>query len=167
MILLALLALLVAELYVLVLVGQAVGVLLAILLLLATSTLGGYLVRWAGGSAQRKLAEAMQADREPSKEVANGLLIMFGGALLILPGFVTDAMGLLLIFPPTRALARGTLVGLVLKRMTGPMGPVVGLGGLGMRAHQHRTAHRDTDHVIDGEVVDERPAERDDREDPG
>jgi UPF0716 protein FxsA len=98
------------ELYVIIQVGQAIGVWWTIALLLADSLLGSALMRSQGRSAWRRFQEAVQAGRLPHREVADGVLVIFGGALLLTPGFVTDVFGLFLLLPPTRALVRGTLI---------------------------------------------------------
>jgi len=111
-----------AELAVIIEVGQAIGVPLTILILLADSVLGGILLRAQGRAAWRRLREAMRAGRVPHREVLDGALVIFGGALLLTPGFLTDIVGLLLLIPPTRAVAR-RIVGRVLARRV-VMGPV-------------------------------------------
>ena len=99
-----------AELYVIWQVGGLIGILPTLVLLLAASILGGLLLRAQGRAAWRRFVAALQTGRPPAREVADGALILFGGALLLTPGFITDALGLALLVPPTRALVRGTLV---------------------------------------------------------
>ena len=95
------------ELYVIVeVVGEALGAPLTILLLAADSVLGSLLLRSQGRSVWRRFTEANAAGRLPHREVLDGVLVIFGGAFLITPGFVTDIVGLLLLLPPTRAVAR-------------------------------------------------------------
>jgi UPF0716 protein FxsA len=97
------------ELYVIVEVGGLIGVLPTLALLLAMSLLGAALLRHQGRGAWRRFNEAIAERRFPGREVADGLLITLGGALLLTPGFITDAVGLLLLLPPTRAIARRLL----------------------------------------------------------
>jgi len=108
--LLALLALFIvvplAELYVILKVGDAIGALWTILLLAADSVLGSLLLRAQGRSVWRRFNETMAAGRVPHRELIDGVLIVFGGAFLITPGFLTDIVGLLLLLPPTRAVIR-------------------------------------------------------------
>lgn len=104
-----------AELYVIIQVGQAIGLLPTILVLLADSILGSLLLRSQGRSVWRRFSEAVQAGRIPHREALDGALVIFGGALLLTPGFLTDVVGLLLLIPPTRSWAR-RLVLVVLKR---------------------------------------------------
>lgn len=96
----------IAELFVAIEIANAIGVLLTVLLLIAGWPLGVWLVRAEGRAAWRRLRAAVAADRPPAREVLDGALVMAGGALLIVPGFITDAIGLVLLAPPTRALAR-------------------------------------------------------------
>ncbi len=100
----------VAELAVIWQVGGLIGILPTIALLLAASIAGGVLLRSQGRAAWRRFMEALQAGRPPAREVADGTLIVFGAALLLTPGFLSDILGLVLLAPPTRALVRGTLV---------------------------------------------------------
>lgn len=98
------------ELYVLIQVGQAIGVWQTILLLIADSILGTWLMRSQGRAAWRRFNEAMAAGRVPGREVLDGALVILGGAFLLTPGFITDIFGLFFLLPPTRAIARRTLV---------------------------------------------------------
>ena len=116
-----------AELAVIIEVGQAIGVPLTIAILLADSVLGGILMRAQGRAAWRRLQEAMGAGRMPHREVLDGVLVVFGGALLLTPGFLTDVVGLLLLIPPTRAIARRIAGRLLARRV------VVGVVGRGRR----------------------------------
>jgi UPF0716 protein FxsA len=73
---------------------------LAIVLL--TGVLGAWLVRWQGMGVLRDLQRAQDEMRDPVSPLAHGALILLGGFLLILPGFFTDSLGLLLMIPPLR-----------------------------------------------------------------
>ena len=97
----------VAELYVIIQVGQAIGVLPTIALLLLDSVLGAALLRSQGRAAWRRFNEALSLGRVPAREVFDGAMVILGGAFLITPGFITDVIGLLLLIPPTRRLFRG------------------------------------------------------------
>jgi UPF0716 protein FxsA len=105
------------ELYVIIQVGQEIGALWTIAILVADSILGSLLLRAQGRSAWRRFNAALSAGRPPAREVLDGVLIVFGGALLLTPGFATDVGGLLLLIPPTRALIRGVLVRRLAKRV--------------------------------------------------
>jgi UPF0716 protein FxsA len=98
------------ELYVILKVGDAIGVLWTILLLAADSVLGSLLLRAQGRSVWRRFNNALAEGKMPHREVIDGVLVIFGGAFLITPGFVTDFIGLLLLLPPTRAIIRRGVV---------------------------------------------------------
>ena len=105
------------ELYVIIQVGQEIGALWTIAILVADSILGSLLLRAQGRSAWQRFNAALSAGRPPAREVLDGVLIVFGGALLLTPGFATDIAGLLLLIPPTRAVIRGVLVRRLAKRV--------------------------------------------------
>jgi UPF0716 protein FxsA len=109
--LLALLILLpVAELYVLIRVGEWIGALPTILALIAASVVGALLVRAEGRRAWLRFQKALAAGRIPARETFDGFLILTAGALLITPGFLTDVFGVVLLLPPTRAMVRWVLM---------------------------------------------------------
>jgi len=116
----------IAELYLIIQVGEAIGVLPTLALLLADALLGSLLLRHQGRGAWRRFNAALAERRLPGKEVADGLLIVVGGTLLLAPGFLTDIVGLFLLIPPTRAIARS-----VLRRFTVGRFTVVGMPGRG------------------------------------
>jgi UPF0716 protein FxsA len=152
----------IAELYVIIQVGQLIGVVPTLVLLLADAMLGSMLLRHEGRGAWRRFNEALAARRFPGKEVVDGVLIVIGGTLLLTPGFLTDVFGLLLLIPPTRAIARR-----VLKRFTIGRFAVVGMtsGGPGpFRAPSGPGTRPSRDYDLDAtaeEVPD--PTERDPR----
>ena len=113
----------IAELAVIIQVGEAIGVWWTIAILIADSILGSVLMRAQGRAAWRRFTDAMQAGRVPAREVLDGALVMFGGLLLLTPGFITDILGLLLLVPPTRALVRAVLARRLMKRMVVSMTP--------------------------------------------
>ncbi len=114
----------IAELAVLIQIGQLIGVWWTIALLIADAVLGSLLARSQGRLAWRRFNEALQAGRMPAREVMDGALVLFGGALLLTPGFLSDILGVLLLLPPTRALLRAVLVrrfaGRMVASMSGP-----------------------------------------------
>lgn len=111
------------ELYVIIQVGQLIGVVPTLVLLLADALLGSLLLKHQGRGAWRRFNEALAARRFPGKEVVDGVLIVIGGTLLLTPGFLTDVLGLFLLIPPTRAVARR-----LLRRFTIGRFAVVGVG---------------------------------------
>jgi UPF0716 protein FxsA len=133
----------IVEIYVIVQVGEAIGVIPTVLLLLADAVLGTWIFRREGRRAWRALQQAIGEHRVPTREVADGALIVLGGALMLAPGFVTDAVGLLCVLPPTRAMLRRALSVWVGRRLVGGPSPA---------ARPRRGGRHD---VIDGEVVDE------------
>ena len=107
----------IAELAVIIQVGQAIGVWWTIGLLIADSILGSWLMRHQGRTAWRRFNEAVGVGRVPTREVLDGALVIFGGALLLTPGFLTDILGLVLLIPPTRVLVRKVLARRLTLRM--------------------------------------------------
>jgi UPF0716 protein FxsA len=139
------------EIYVLIQVGQVIGPWWTILLLVLDSILGTWLIKREGSRAWRALRQALETGRMPGKELADGALILIGGTLMLSPGFVTDALGILLILPLTRPAARRLLSAVIGKRL---------LAGTVLADARHpgsgtpRNSSRGGP-VIRGEVVDE------------
>jgi UPF0716 protein FxsA len=100
----------IVELYVIIQVGEQIGALPTIAILVADSILGSVLLRSQSRGVWRRFNETLGAGRPPAREVLDGVLVIFGGALLLTPGFVTDIIGLLFLLPPTRAVLRRLLV---------------------------------------------------------
>jgi UPF0716 protein FxsA len=98
------------ELAVILQVGELIGFWTTLALLVVDSILGAVLMRSQGRSAWRRFNAALAEGRAPAREVLDGVLVIFGGALLLTPGFVTDAVGICLLLPPTRAVVRVLLV---------------------------------------------------------
>jgi UPF0716 protein FxsA len=111
----------IAELALLIQVGQLIGVWWTILLLIADAILGSWLLRAQGRAAWRRFNQALAGGKLPHREVVDGVLIIFGGALLLTPGFITDIFGLLFLIPPTRAVMRRLLVRRGMLRLVGAM----------------------------------------------
>jgi UPF0716 protein FxsA len=132
----------IAELAVIIQVGQLIGVWWTIGLLIADSVLGGLLMRSQGRAAWRRFNAALAERRAPAREVLDGVLVIFGGALLLTPGFITDVFGLVFLLPPTRALLRRLLVRRFALRMVSSV-------------TMPRRAGRDDD--IEGTAVDVEP----------
>ena len=133
-----------AEIYLLIQVGQVIGALWTVLLLIAISVLGSYLIKREGGRAWRGLQTALQSHRMPARELADGALILIGGTLLLTPGFLSDVLGLFCILPFTRPVARKVLTGFVTRKFLGDP-----------QVHRPRTQQRPgPDSVVQGEVVD-------------
>ena len=106
------------EIYVIIQVGQAIGPWWTILLLIADSVLGSWLVKREGARAWRALRSALDEGRMPATELADGMLILVGGLLMLTPGFVLDIVGAFCILPFTRPVGRRALSGFVSRRLT-------------------------------------------------
>jgi UPF0716 protein FxsA len=100
----------IAELALLIQVGQLIGVWWTVALLIADAVLGSWLLRSQGRLAWGRFNSAVAEGRLPHREVVDGVLVIFGGALLLTPGFITDVFGLLFLIGPTRVLMRRLLV---------------------------------------------------------
>jgi UPF0716 protein FxsA len=141
-VLLVLLAAAIVELTVLVAVGRAIGVLATIGLLVLASLFGAALLRHEGARTLGAFVEALRTRKPPHRELLDGMLIAAAGVLIVVPGFVSDVLGLLLLLPPTRALVRRRILRWIL------------------RSAARRTSVRFAPGtVVEGEVVDE-PAPR-------
>jgi len=119
----------IVELYVIVQIGEAIGLVPTLVLLLADAVLGSLLLRQQGRGAWRRFNAALQERRFPGREVADGLMIAVGGTLLLTPGFITDIVGVVLLVPPSRAFVRRLMRAYVGRRFL-----VVGLGDRAMRS---------------------------------
>jgi UPF0716 protein FxsA len=107
-----------AELYVILKVGDAIGAVWTILLLAADSVLGSVLLRTQGRAVWARFNTTLAEGKMPHREVMDGVLVIFGGAFLITPGFLTDIVGLTLLIPPTRAVVRRLVVRRLGRRVT-------------------------------------------------
>jgi UPF0716 protein FxsA len=103
-------ALPIAELYVLIQVAGGIGILNTIGLLIAVSVVGAWLSKREGLGVLRRIRLALDRYELPGREVVDGALILFAGALLMTPGFISDCLGILLLLPPTRAAVRGVVI---------------------------------------------------------
>lgn len=115
----------IVEIWAIIEIGGLIGVWPTVALLIADAVLGSLLLRHQGRGAWRRFNQALAERRFPGREVADGLLIAIGGTLLLTPGFVTDIFGLILLIPPTRAIARRIMRGYATRRFlivgTGPL----------------------------------------------
>ena len=107
------------ELAVIIQVGQSLGVLPTIGLLLLVSALGAWLVKREGIGVWRRFNTQVRSGAVPTREIADGVMILFAGALLLTPGFLSDVLGLLLLMPPVRAALRGAAMIRLSRRMLG------------------------------------------------
>ncbi|MFI1867135.1 FxsA family membrane protein [Streptomyces jumonjinensis] len=146
---------LVLEVWLLTLVAGAAGGLTVFALLVGGAVLGGAVIKRAGRRAFRTLTETLQrqqgghpAETTPPGSSGNGFL-MLGGLLLMIPGLISDAAGLLLLAPPVRSLL-GRYAERSLERRMRAAGP----GSLG-DAFQQARIHRPDGKVVQGEVIRE------------
>jgi UPF0716 protein FxsA len=99
-----------AELYVIIQVGHAVGALNTIALLIIVGAVGGWLVKREGLRVWSRFQQQVQAGSVPSREIADGVMILFAGALLLSPGFLSDLVGIALLLPPVRSVVRAVVM---------------------------------------------------------
>lgn len=124
-----------AELFVIVEVAEWIGFVWMLVALLASWPVGAWVLRHQGRAAWRRLTVTVSRGRTPAREVADGALILGGGLLLLIPGFITDALGLLLLLTPIRVLTRR---GVIRYGRSGPLRWLIGFGD-----HDHgRRGHR-------------------------
>ncbi|MGL5810068.1 MAG: FxsA family protein [Nocardioides sp.] len=140
------------EIFVLIQVGQVIGAWWTIVLLIADSIFGGWLVKREGRRAWRALTDALNHGRMPARELADGGLILVGGTLMLTPGFVTDLVGMLLILPFTRPIARGALTRYLAARIVTP--PFSGPSSAPFSGPNSGTGPDRGGRVVPGEVVD-------------
>ena len=124
------------EIYLLIQVGQVIGAGWTILLVVLTAVIGVWLLRIQGLSTLTRAQRRLQENELPAREILEGMALVVAGAFLLTPGFFTDTIGFLLLFPPTRV----WLVSLAASRM---------ILTTSMHRHQHQQTRQDGD-VIDG-----------------
>jgi UPF0716 protein FxsA len=108
----------VIEIALLIAVGRVIGAGWTLLLVLATSALGGWLLRREGSRAWKLFRADLEAERPPGRAATEGLLVLVGGIFMVVPGFISDVIGALLLTPPTRRVARAGLLHLFGGRMS-------------------------------------------------
>ncbi len=104
------------EIYIIIQVGQQIGALPTLLLLVVESLLGGWLVKREGRRAWEALRAAVTTGHLPARELSDAALVLVGGTLLLTPGFVSDVLGFFFVLPFTRPLARRLLGGIIARR---------------------------------------------------
>ena len=150
------------EVTALIAVGQAIGGWQTFFLLVAMSIIGAWLIRLEGARAWDALTQALQTGRMPARELADAVLILIGGTLLLTPGFLTDIVGFALVLPFTRPVARRLLETLISRRLIAQspyLGMVSGFGGPGAGSgsghpDSPRRSTSDGD-IVEGEIIDE------------
>jgi UPF0716 protein FxsA len=151
---LALLITPIVELYVIVQVSDTIGLGQTFLLLIGISVLGALLLRTEGLGVLRRMQARIAKGEMPSTEIVDGGLVVLGGALMLTPGFVTDAVGMTLIFPPTRVLYRKIATRFMSRRVSIYTGGM--MGGFETRPGPGAgpTGFRRGPEVADEDVVD-------------
>ena len=158
---LGLVLLLILEVLAIRFVSSLIGGLPTLLALMAVSAIGMLVISRGGGRAWRALGQALQEGRMPARELADGIVVLVGGLLLMVPGFVTGLIGLLVVVPFTRAITRTIVAAAITKRivtqtelMTGPT-VTSGPGDLGPAGPAGPTRSHASDEVIEGEILDD------------
>jgi UPF0716 protein FxsA len=172
---LALLIVPIAEIYVIIQVGQVIGGWPTVGLLLVESALGAWLIKREGRRAWNALRTATETARMPGKELADAGLVLVGGTLLLTPGFITDIFGFFFVLPFTRPLARKVMAKFLNRRIASQLGgnpiagfmPGAGFGGPDANSDQRGPGFGPgfgqpssgpgkptSDDVIQGEVID-------------
>ncbi len=105
------------EVLVIVQVAHALGLVPTLALLVVVGLLGARLCLGAGGTAARRLRADIRARRMPGVSLLDAVWLLVAGMLLVVPGFLTDAVGLLLLVPPVRRVARGATRALLIRRL--------------------------------------------------
>lgn len=137
----------VAEIYVIVQVGEAIGFWWTVFALVAETIVGGWLVRREGRRAWNNLVLQLGQGQTPTRTAIDGAVILVGGLLLLAPGFITDLLGFLCVLPLTRPLVRRTVVGYVTRR-------TVLVGSPDLHVPSTRQSRPTDPHVIEGHLVD-------------
>ena len=142
------------ELFLLIKLSQATNVGTTILIVIGTGLLGSWLARREGAIAWFRFQEALGQGRVPSREIQDGLMIVFAAALLLTPGLLTDAVGFTLLIPPGRALVRKYILARYFKDMKIQVGGTGSHGMGGQEGPFDRGASGSTDpNTIDAKAV--------------
>ncbi|HLN79296.1 MAG TPA: FxsA family protein [Nocardioidaceae bacterium] len=149
------------EIYLVIQVGQAIGAAWTVVLLVLDSILGAVLLKREGAAAWRALRDALSSYRMPARELADGVLVLVGGTLLLTPGFMTDVLGFFFILPFTRPVARRVLTTVITRKFLasdGRSSEEPQTRGSQTRGSQTRSSQTrqspGPDSVVQGEVVD-------------
>jgi UPF0716 protein FxsA len=146
----------VAEVALLIVVGQEIGWAWTLLLVLATTLLGAWVLRREGPRSWRAFRADLREGRPPGASVTDGLLVLVGAILMVLPGFISDLIGALLVAPPTRRLAGRGAQAILTRRLT----PTAATTLFGPRTVRVRTGSPQpapppaSEPPIEGEIID-------------
>ncbi|MCX4186356.1 FxsA family protein [Methylophaga sp. OBS4] len=136
------------EIYFLIQVGKVIGAGWTVFLVVGTAVIGAFLLRLQGFSTLQRAQTVMARGELPAVEMLEGLTLLISGALLLTPGFVTDALGFLLLIPPVRQ----SMIRQILKNSQ-----IILRQHSSAHFHQHRSppSSHDESSIIEGEVVDD------------
>jgi UPF0716 protein FxsA len=137
-----------AEMAVLIMLGRSLGVFPTIAIVLGAGIVGAWLARSQGLRSAMRAQQQMAQGVMPTSEMTDGLLIAVAAVLLIIPGFITDVLGLALLFPPTRALLKRAVIGKFTRSSP-----------LGRFTHEHQRRPTGGDQIIDARVIETRVVE--------
>jgi UPF0716 protein FxsA len=144
----------IAEMAALILLGKTFGVLPTILLVLGGGIVGAWVARWQGLRTAMRARSQMASGVLPTAEMTDGLLIAVAAVLLIIPGVLTDVLGLALLLPPTRALLKRAVIGQFTR--SSPLGRFTHEQPFDADAVGPRSRG---DQIIDARVIDSRVVE--------
>ncbi|MBD7943567.1 MULTISPECIES: FxsA family protein [Psychrobacillus] len=105
------------ELYILLLAGKSIGAFNTLLLIIATGVIGGFVAKRQGMKAFREVSDSVKNYQAPGESAINGISIFLGAILVVLPGFISDILGFLLLFSPTRKLFKPLFYRWIRKKM--------------------------------------------------
>lgn len=142
------------EIWLLIRVGSVIGAWFTILLVVGTAVLGAFMLRQQGLSTLARFQQNLSAGQLPATEMMEGVALLIGGALLMTPGFFTDALGFICLFPVTR---RFLLKGLVQRSQIYAQTRTVHFTQDGFQQHQ---ANSQGGREVEGEVVDRKDDDR-------
>jgi UPF0716 protein FxsA len=108
----------VIELALLIKIGSVIGTLNTIIIVILTAVVGAYMVKLEGIAVMYRIQENMQQGTFPAEELINGMMILMAGVLLLTPGFFTDVVGFLMVFPVSRGVIKRIAGRYIKKRMS-------------------------------------------------
>jgi UPF0716 protein FxsA len=148
----------VGEIALLVVIGRQIGAAWTLLLVLATSLLGAWVLRREGPRSWRAFRADLRERRPPGPNVTDGLVVLVGGVLMVLPGFVSDVVGALLVAPPTRRLAAGGVQSVLTRRLSPSAATTLfGPRTVRVRTDAPQAAPPVDEPPIEGEIIDPPP----------
>ena len=113
------------ELFLLIKVGELIGVWATVVLVITTGALGAFLTRIEGMRVLGQVRNDLQAGRVPTERLLDGFLILLAGAVLLTPGLITDALGFFLLVPPGRRVIREAVAAAASRKFGTPRPPVI------------------------------------------